>query len=59
MNKQALQIDRSKFYVLWDLHPDGKTWMIDRTYSGAYFVEGSYGHRFLNSPVHRVTLKEH
>ena len=50
-----MTIDRNKFYVLWDLHPNGKTWMIDRTYSGAFFLPGSYGNRFLSSPTHKIT----
>jgi hypothetical protein len=53
----ARKIDRDKFYTLWDLHPNGRTWMIDRTYSGEYFQRGSYGHQFLASKKHKVVAQ--
>jgi len=48
------KIEGEQFYTLWDLHPNGRTWMIDRSYSAAYFMPGSYGNRFLSSKKHQV-----
>ena len=45
-------IDRNKWYTLWDLI-HGR-WYLDRSYSGAYFLPGSYGHQYLTSPLHKV-----
>ena len=48
------RIDATAWYTIWELHPNGRTWVRDRTYSGAYFLPHSGAHHLLKSDRHKV-----
>ena len=53
----SCRIDATKWYTIWELHPNGRTWVRDRTYSGAYFLPHSGAHHLLESDRHKVLLQ--